>query len=108
MTTAMPIPKLKNNLLLVAALTIIFLSALDGAATVFEVSTGRAIEANPVMAKLMDFSYATFISVKLLITVLGVVFLLSVSEYKLARVGIHSLAVMYTLVVFYHMFGLFL
>ncbi len=70
--------------LLVVALSIMTLCCVDALMTVELLGRG-AIEANPVMAVLMQAGMGWFSSVKLLLTAIGVVVLVACSSMRLFR-----------------------
>ncbi len=70
--------------LLVPALLIFFLSVADAFLTVTLIHHG-AIEANPVMAALLDLDIRSFAGVKLLVTAMGTIVLVACARMRMFR-----------------------
>lgn len=67
---------------------ILSLNVIDAVVTLFWVSTGRASEANPLMAPLLQGNAVLFVLVKLSLVMLGVLVLWRFRRRRLAVVGI--------------------
>jgi len=63
------------------AILILAFSALDGLLTLHLISSG-AIEINPFMSSLIDFNPRFYLTVKCIITIIGVIFLIVLRNYK--------------------------
>jgi hypothetical protein len=81
---------------------ILSLNVIDAAVTLFWVSTGRASEANPLMAPLLDVNAVVFVLVKLGLVMLGVLLLWRLRRRPLAVVGIILVFVVYYLALLLH------
>lgn len=86
-------------------LLIIILSAADAWFTLHAVLDGRATEANPLMRTLLEHHAWTFISVKMLLTLLGVTILWRNKNRQLARQASWLAAACYCLLTAYHLLG---
>ncbi len=94
--------------LAVTGLTLLLLSCLDAFFTLTLISRG-AYEANYFMARLLETSTGLFVSVKVAITAIGILFLLMHSHFRVLRVtsgkqllqvlvGVYGLLIAYELV----------
>jgi hypothetical protein len=81
---------------------ILSLNVIDAAVTLFWVSTGRASEANPLMAPLLDANAVVFVLVKLSLVMLGVLLLWRLRRHPLAVVGILLVFVAYYVALLLH------
>ncbi len=81
------------------------LSLLDAAFTGAEISTGKVIEANPLMhAAMTRGGLATFVGLKAAMTALPVAFLVLHKEWPLARFTALLCLWSYILIAFYHFY----
>ncbi len=87
--------------------SIIVLNALDGILTIIWVESGMATEANPLMDVLLSKSPVLFICVKMLLVCLGVILLWRLRAKAFALASIYLCFMVYSLVFFYHLHGVF-
>jgi hypothetical protein len=93
--------------LLIVALSIMALCCLDGVMTIQLLERG-AIEANPVMALLMEAGMGWFSAIKVLLTAIGVVVLVACSSMRLFRrirgeIALHVLLGCYLVLIGYEL-----
>ena len=85
---------------------IFILSLLDAVFTLVWIEAGLAIEANPLLNKLLEHGKFSFISTKILMTGIGCAFLFwAKSKSKSARIAIWSIFLVYCIVTGYHLLG---
>ena len=82
---------------------IFVLNALDGIFTILVVSTGNAVEANPLMAYLINCHPALFMFCKQLLVYLGSLILLRFRENMLAVFAIFGIFLVYYVNLLYHL-----
>ena len=93
----------KHSLFLIL---IFLLSVLDAVFTLTWIKAGLAIEANPILAVLVDHGDFSFVATKIFLTGAGCYILESVkSKYNATKYVIYALFTMYCLVTMYHFFG---
>jgi hypothetical protein len=84
------------------ALFVFLLSVLDAVFTLLHLEEG-AIEANPLMeVALRRGGPAVFLGIKTWITGLGVLFLAAHQNFRLSRIGLRAIAVVYMCLSSYH------
>jgi len=76
-------------------LSIVVLNVVDGIMTICSVFTGRAVEANPLMAFLIDCHPVLFMTCKQMLVALGVVLLWRLRRRKLAVFSIFGAFLIY-------------
>lgn len=81
---------------------ILVMNVIDGFGTLYWVCSGMAIEANPLMAILIDVHPSVFIIIKLSIVQLGVILLLRNCHRRAASISIKIAFAAYAAVVIYH------
>ena len=82
----------------------ICLAGFDATATVNHISSGIAVELNPVMRYFLDIGWITFFWVKVLLTVIGL-WICYVTRHKaLGRIGIWFTAIIYQFLALYHIY----
>ena len=97
---------LSHNLIDKLKLVIFFtfvLNALDGIFTILVVLTGHAVEANPLMAYLIDCHPVLFMFCKQLLVYLGSLILLRFRENMLAVFGIFGIFLVYYANLLHHL-----
>jgi hypothetical protein len=77
-------------------------SALDAWLTLIHLQHGGQ-EANPVMAFVLLYGYSPFVTVKMVLTGMGVWLLAAHQQFSLAWKGLHAMAAIYLLLIGYHM-----
>jgi hypothetical protein len=82
--------------------TILVLNLLDGIFTLLFVTSGAAVEANPLMEVLLSHGALSFMIVKHMLVSLGILLLLRMSSNRLAKVGLCSVLPIYALLIAYH------
>ena len=88
--------------LFVAAAACIVLNLVDALFTLVYVTSGAAVEANPLMAVLLDASPLWFMIGKLALVSLGVQLLWRFRHQRLAVLGLCTVLCMYTALAAYH------
>ena len=87
-------------------LLIFSLSSLDAFFTLVWIKTGLAVEANPLLSKLIAHGDFAFLGTKILLTGVGCLFLESVKDKSVfAKISIVFLLIVYGLLTVYHIFG---
>jgi hypothetical protein len=81
----------------------LILNVLDGVATLYWITSGRAIEANPLMATLIATHPVLFVVVKCLLVALGSWLLWRYRKRPLAVVSIFFAFIAYYSVLIYHL-----
>jgi len=81
---------------------IFLLNAVDGALTVIWVLTGKAEEANPLMAELIDIEPVFFMVAKLLLVALGSFLLWRFRRQRAAVIGLFVLFIAYYFILVWH------
>jgi hypothetical protein len=84
---------------------ILVLNAVDAVLTLLWVHTGRATEANPLLAELVDSHPVLFVSVKLTLVALGSSLLWHFRRRRLAVIGIFAGFLIYYYLLLYHLGG---
>ena len=79
------------------------LNVIDAVATIIWVSTGLAIEANPMMERLLNYHPLAFLVVKLTLVLLGSILLWRFRERVFAVVVLVSLFLVYYGLLLYHL-----
>ena len=93
----------KHSLFLIC---IFLLSVLDATFTLIWIKAGLAVEANPILAPLVEHGDFSFVATKIFLTGAGCYILESVkTKYSATKYVIYSLLTMYCLVTLYHFFG---
>lgn len=82
---------------------IFVLNVLDGVLTIISVSTGRALEVNPLMAYLIHYHPVLFMVCKQLLVYLGSFILWRFRENILSIVSIFGIFLMYYINLFHHL-----
>jgi len=82
---------------------IFVLNVLDGVLTIISVSTGKALEFNPLMAYLINYHPVLFMICKQLLVYLGSVILWRFRENMLAVFSIFGICLMYYINIFHHL-----
>ncbi len=82
---------------------LILLNLLDAGFTAFWVASGRAVEANPIMATLLQVGIAPFILGKLSMVFAASMVLRQYRDRALSQLGVRALVVAYSLVAFIHL-----
>ncbi len=92
----------------VVAMSILFLSLLDGLLTASEIMAGKAREANPIMNALLRVGGVyTFFSIKTFMTAFPLAIIVLHKEWKLARHAAHICLLAYFLLALYHVYLLY-
>jgi hypothetical protein len=86
--------------------SILVLNVIDAALTLYWVSTGRATEANPLLADLVRDAPITFVLIKTTLVALGSWLLWRRRKKPLAVIGIFSVFLAYYLVLLHHLHGM--
>jgi hypothetical protein len=81
-------------------------SALDAALTLLHLQDGGQ-EANPCMAFILVYGQAPFVSVKMVLTGIGVCCLAAHQQFALALRALHGIAGLYLALLAYHLLLLF-
>lgn len=84
-------------------LLFLFLNTFDAISTVYLVSYGYAIEANPFMEALMNISYSLFIIFKLLISVPIILLFIKQKNSKILKYGLILLNICYGIAFIQHL-----
>ena len=84
---------------------VFLMNALDGVMTITWVSTAIAVEANPLMAFLLNIHPALFMIAKITLVFGGLLTLLHFRERTEAIIGILSTFFLYYLLILYHLIG---
>ena len=96
--------KLEKHTFLIAL--IFLLSLLDAVFTLVWIEAGLAVEANPLLNKLLEYGKFSFISTKILMTAIGCAFLFwAKSKSRAARFAIWVIFAIYCGVTGYHLLG---
>ena len=96
--------KIEKHTLLI--LLIFVLSLLDAVFTLVWIDAGLAVEANPILSRLLEYGKFSFISTKILMTGIGCAFLFwAKSKSKAARFAIWTIFIIYCVVTGYHLVG---
>jgi hypothetical protein len=85
---------------------IVVFNLLDAIFTLFLVTAGLAVEANPLMESALSQSPLMFMFAKLSLVSLGILFLWRMRRYRFAAYAILGSAVIYAAVIAYHVTGL--
>ena len=85
---------------------LLVLGLIDTVSTIAWISSGLAIEANPLMRVLLDHSYLAFATVKLAMTLLGVSLLYINRDNKHTLKGVIIANIFYTIVAAWHIIGI--
>lgn len=88
------------------ALCTALLNIVDGALTIYSVGMKLAIEANPLMARLLAISPVLFFLVKFCVVNAALIFLLQKREYLLAKIGLIFVFAAYVYIFKHHLDGL--
>jgi len=87
----------------VVAVSILLLSFLDAAFTIFHLQAGQVREANPLLDHVLEFGgFYTFFSVKSAMTAFALAIIMLHKEWQLARFAVHVTLISYGLVTAYH------
>ena len=85
---------------------LLILGLIDTASTIAWISSGLAVEANPLMKVLIDHSYLLFAIIKLAMTLLGIYILYINRDNKYALKSVIATNIFYTIVVAWHIVGI--
>jgi hypothetical protein len=85
--------------------TIIILCLLDAIFTMLWLSTGIAIESNPLMEFLINKSHLLFITVKMALTFASIHVLYKYKDIKGVLTTGKILAILYLVIIIYHILG---
>lgn len=95
---------LYSTRLLVAVLSLLLLSSLDAFLTLALIDKGHAVEANPLMAMLLDYGTTPFAVIKFTITAFALIILCVFKNVKITRVCLPCAIKMYVCVVLYELY----
>lgn len=79
------------------------LNVIDAVATLIWVATGLAVEANPLMARLIEYHPLAFVTVKMSLVLLGSILLWRLRERILAVATLVFLFVVYYALLLFHL-----
>src|SRR5262245_8597756 len=85
---------------------ILVLNLIDGISTLALVTAGLAVEANPLMESALAQGPLTFMTAKITLVSLGILFLWRMRRHRFAAVSLIGSMVVYSAVVLYHVGGL--
>jgi hypothetical protein len=88
------------------ASAILVLNLVDAILTLFLVTAGLAVEANPLMETALSQSPLAFMAAKLSLVSLGILFLYRMRQHRFAAGAIVASVIVYGGVVAYHLSGL--
>jgi len=91
------------NELKLVIFSVFILNVLDGVLTIISVSTGNALEANPLMAYLIDYHPVLFMICKLLLVYLGSVILWRFRKNMLAIFSIFAIFLVYYITILHQL-----
>jgi hypothetical protein len=95
---------LYSTRLLVAVLSLLVLSSLDAYLTLELIGKGHAVEANPLMAMLLDYGTTPFTAIKFTITAFALIILCLFKNVKITRVCLPCAIKMYVCVILYELY----
>jgi hypothetical protein len=81
---------------------LIVMNGIDGLLTVFWVSTSQAVEANPLMALLLDIHPALFMALKCALVSFGAIVLWRHRKHTLAMFSLATVCAVYGMVLTHH------
>ncbi len=90
--------------LLIAVLSLIFLSCFDGFLTLFLIEKGSVIEANPVMAYFMDYGALSFTLIKFSITALALTVMVIFKNLKITKYCLSLAISVYIAIIIYELY----
>lgn len=95
---------LYSTRLLLAAIALLLLSSLDAFLTLELIENGRVVEANPLMATLLNHSETLFAVTKFAITASALTILILFKNVKITRICLPCAIKLYMLVIAYELY----
>ncbi len=95
---------LYSTRLLIAVMSLLILSCLDAFLTLELIAKGSVVEANPVMAYVMNYGTTPFTVIKFTITAFSLIVLCLFKNVKITRVCLPCAIKMYMVVVAYELY----
>jgi hypothetical protein len=90
--------------LLIAVLSLLALSSLDACLTLALIEKGTVVEANPVMAFLLDYGVLPFSLIKFVITAMALIVLCLLKNVRITRIGLPVAIKIYLAVIIYEIY----